>query len=272
MRVINYLSLMIGAMIITLFSLSSCSKDSSTDPNNPNNPNNSGNAKVNFHLTDDPAAYDAVYIDIQQVEVKMEGAADASVFPLLRPGIYNLLDFRNGIDTLLVSQAGLPAGTISQIRLILGNNNSVVVNGVTEPLNTPSAQQSGLKLNLKETLEPGLTYDVWIDFDAGKSIVETGNGKYNLKPVIRAYSDLTDGRVKGNVGPSTLNITVYMDDGAGNIYSAIPNANGDFMFTGLPEGTYTLTVDAADPLITDYVQTGVVVKYGTTVNIGGVIL
>lgn len=226
-------------------------------------------ASVGFHLTDDPAAYDAVYIDIQQVEVTMEGSAAVTLDPV-RPGVYNLLDFRNGLDTLLV-RADIPAGKVSQIRLILGSNNTVVVDGVAHELNTPSAQQSGLKLNLKEEFVAGGSYDLWIDFDAGKSIVETGNGKYNLKPVIRAYSDLTDGRIKGYVQPLAAQTTVYATNGV-EVYSAIPDADGFYQFVGLPEGNYDVTFDAFIALYIDVTVNAVNVTYGQTTDLGTTVL
>lgn len=256
--------------LMALFVFAACNKDdNNVDPNN-NNPSGGGNAKVNFHLTDGPGDYDAVYIDIQQVEVTMEGSSAVTLAPL-RPGVYNLLDFRNGLDTLLVRGAELPPGKVGQIRLILGSNNSVVVNGVSEPLNTPSAQQSGLKLNLQETFEAGGAYDVWIDFDAGKSIVETGNGKYNLKPVIRAYAATTDGRIKGIVQPTIANITVYADNGV-ETYSAIPQPDGYFQFVGLPSGTYDVTFDAAVATYIDVTVPGVNVVYGQTTDLGTTVL
>ncbi|MCB0699362.1 MAG: DUF4382 domain-containing protein [Chitinophagales bacterium] len=180
MRTKNFLKATI-AVIATSFLFTACKKEETNTNVQP-----TATAKVNFHLTDAPADYDAVYIDIQQVEVTMEGSAAVTLTPV-RPGVYNLLDFRNGLDTLLL-RADLPAGKISQMRLILGKNNSVVVNGQTHAMTTPSGQQSGLKLNLKEEFKAGGSYDVWIDFDAGSSIVVTGNGKYMLKPVIRAFS------------------------------------------------------------------------------------
>src|SRR5690606_125934 len=117
----NYLLVFIVTAALAVISLYSCKKDSEPAPAS------GSTASVNFHLTDDPANYDAVYIDIQSVEVTMEGSAAVVLTPL-RPGIYDLLQFRNGLDTLLL-RADLPAGKIGQIRLILGNNNSVVVNG-----------------------------------------------------------------------------------------------------------------------------------------------
>lgn len=245
-----------------------CNKDDDNDVN-PGNNNGNETASVNFHLTDDPASYDAVYIDIQQVEVTMEGSAAVTLDPV-RAGVYNLLDFRNGLDTLLL-RADLPPGKVGQIRLILGSNNSVVADGTTHALTTPSAQQSGLKLNLQQEFEAGGAYDVWIDFDAGKSINETGNGKFMLKPVVRAYSSLTDGRIKGYVKPAAANVTVYASNGV-ETYSAIPGDDGFYQFVGLPEGTYEVTYDAAVALYIDVTVEAVAVEYGQTVDLGTTVL
>ncbi|HEY9176431.1 MAG TPA: DUF4382 domain-containing protein [Flavipsychrobacter sp.] len=254
-------SIFSGLLLVALSAVifTACKKDDNTTPTT------SQKANVSFYLTDDPANYDAVYIDIQQVEITMAGSAAVALTPV-RPGVYNLLDFRNGLDTLLL-RTDLPAGKVEQIRLILGSNNSVVVDGQTHLLNTPSAQQSGLKLNLHQDFAAGGAYVVWIDFDAAKSIVETGNGKYNLKPVIRAYSQATDGRIKGYVLPPAAMATVYASNGT-ETYAAIPAADGYYMFTGLPAGTYSVTYDASALLYLDVTLNNVSVTYGQTTDLG----
>jgi hypothetical protein len=188
--------------------------------------------------------------------------------PLIKPGVYNLLDFRNGIDTLLAS-VDVPAGKISQIRLILGENNSVVVDGSTYPLNTPSAQQSGLKLNLNADLQAGILYRLWIDFDANKSIVATGSGKYNLKPVIRTYSEATGGTVQGTVLPPDAKATVMAVNGTDTLY-AVPSAVGFYRFAGMAAGNWnvyfipgTLTGYQSFNVANVAVQTGVVTSVPT---------
>lgn len=208
-----------------------------------NNNNNNGTAKVSIHLTDSPGNYDEVNIDVQKVEIHSDQEGWLVLDPIV-PGVYNLLEFSNGLDTLLC-EADLPAGNISQIRLVLGPNNSVVVDGTTYPLATPSAQQSGLKFNLHQELAPNGSYNIWIDFDAGRSVVKHGNGDYSLKPVVRAYSELTDGRIKGTVLPDEANAIVYAINNLDTL-SAIPDASGRFMFCGLPEATYKLWIDADD--------------------------
>lgn len=251
--------LLLGA--ISVFSFSACNKDndSGTDTSDP------GKATVRFRLTDAPADYDAVYIDVQQIEVTVEGSSPVKIDPM-RKGIYDLMRYRNGLDTLLVS-ASLPAGKIGQIRLVLGPNNSVVVDGQTHDLNTPSAQTSGLKLNLQQELVAGAAYDFWLDFDAGKSIVETGNGKYNLKPVIRAYSTLTNGRIKGYVLPGAAFATIYVTNGV-DTFAAIPNASGYFMISGLPDGKYSVVYDASGVGYADLTLDNINVTYGQEIDLG----
>lgn len=248
----------------TALMLLSCNKNDQSPSGNA-----SGKTHINFFLKDGPAKYDAVYIDIQSIEVTMEGTAAVTYMPI-RPGIYNLLELRNGTDTLLL-RADMPPGNINQIRLILGSNNSVVVDGQTHMLTTPSAQESGLKLNLNQRFEAGGSYNVWLDFDASRSIVETGSGKYNLKPVIRAYSSLTDGRIKGYVQPASALVTVYASKGS-EIYAAIPGPDGYYMFTGLPSGNYDVTFDAEALLYIDVTLKAVSVQYGQTTDLGTTVL
>lgn len=236
---------------------SSCKKDSDEQ----------GMAKVNVHLTDGPADYDAIFIDVQKVEIHSDVSGWVSVTPMV-PGVYNLLDFSNGLDTLLCT-ANLPAGNISQMRLILGNNNSIVVNGTSHPLSTPSAQQSGLKFNIHQELVANGAYDIWIDFDAAKSIVEKGNGDYSLKPVIRTYTALTNGKIRGFVLPLQANAVVYAIHGT-DTFSAIPgDIDGHFMFCGMPEGTYNLWIDAASNTgFQDGLQANVTVSFGVITDVG----
>jgi hypothetical protein len=76
--------------------------------------------------------------------------------------------------------------TVFQIRLILGDNNSIIDDGETYDLEIPSAQSFGLKVQVHAELMPDLSYKIILNFDADNSIQDTGNGKYKLKPVIKA--------------------------------------------------------------------------------------
>ena len=88
-----------------------------------------------------------------------------------------------------LTEEEIPEGYLSQMRMILGENNEIVIDGDTLDLETPSAQQSGLKFNVQADIIEDETFSMLIDFDAEKSVVEKGNGEYLLKPVITVITE-----------------------------------------------------------------------------------
>ncbi len=233
-----------------------------------------GNARLQVRLTDAPAQYDAVNIDLRAISIHTSDDENSGwhEIPLLVPGIYNLLDFQNGIDTLLVNQ-DFASGKITQIRLILGSNSTIVDNGVTYPLETPSAEESGLKVKLNATLVPGVVYRVWIDFDASRSILKTGSGKYKLKPVLRAYSEALGGTIEGTVLPPEAHAAVWAILGTDSTL-AFPQADGFFRISGLPESSaWKIWIDANDT--TDYLDhevPGITVTNGSVTTLDPITL
>lgn len=221
-------------IVMLAFMLNSCTKSNAA---------NDQASKLNIYLTDAPGNYQAVWIDIQQVMVKnSDDNSDKGWIsvPLLRPGRYNLLELRNGKDTVL-GGVSLPSGPVSQIRLILGADNQLVLeDGTTVDLKTPSAQESGLKLNVHADLVAGIPYELVMDFDAARSIVKAGNsGQYLLKPVIRTFVKAAGGAIQGVVLPGDANAHVMAIAGVDTL-GAIPDASGAYKFWGIPANTYTL--------------------------------
>lgn len=246
-----FLTLMTGIIY-----LSSCSR-------NDENSSNAGTANLAVRLTDTTANYDSVNIDIQGVEIK---GGSGTVSLNVNSGIYNLLDFTNGHDTLIAS-AGVPAGTVSQIRLILGPNNYVVVDGVRHDLSTPSAQQSGLKLNLHETLIDGMDYTLLLDFDASRSIVITGNGSYILKPVIKTVSMAVSGSIAGEATPAAALPVLATAFSSTDTLSSFTDSTGHFLIRGVPAGTYTLVLTPQPTYVNDTIN-NVSVTVGNITNVG----
>lgn len=217
-------------------------------------------------MTDAPGPYNAVFIDLQGVE--LTGLDGEVVTMNVNSGIYNLLNFSNGLDTLIAT-GSLNMAKVEQIRLILGPNNSVVVNQVSYPLSTPSAEQSGLKLQVHQTLQAGVQYQVLLDFDANESIVETGSGTYKLKPVIRSIETAQSGSIRGQISPS--GVLAFVSATLGISYSTNVNTNGDFILKGLPAGNYMVTVTPNIPYL-PVTLNNVSVTIGTTTNIGTIAL
>lgn len=225
------ISILLSAFLI---GFSAC--DSDTDEN-------SGTSRMEVRLTDAPGDYDEVNVEIETVQVhKEDGDTEDGWITLeeIHPGIYNLLDFANGRDTLLAS-ANLPAGHISQIRLILGDDNTLKLkDGTMVDLKTPSGQTSGVKLKIDAHLESDVTYMVLLDFDAAKSVVAKGNGGYNLKPVVRTITQAIAGGIRGKVTPAEYKPGIYVISASNDTIGGFANDNGDFLIKGIEAGTYTV--------------------------------
>jgi len=240
---------------VAVFLLAACSDDSK-------------NARLEVRLTDAPGDYEEVNIDIQGVEIHSNSGDQNGGWKSLdiEAGVYNLLELTNGLDTLL-GAIELPAGRVSQIRLVLGNNNTIKVDGETFNLSTPSAQQSGLKLNLQANLTEGITYRILLDFDVARSVVQTGNDTYKLKPVIRAISEATSGAIKGSVSIVEASPAVYVINGTDTVGTSFADDAGKFLVKGIPAGTYTVSfAPATGYAITDI--TNVNVTIGNVTDLG----
>jgi hypothetical protein len=230
----------LGMLLLTLFLalfVTSCNNNDDND--------SSQTSKVSVRMTDAPGDYDEVNVEVIDVKIKstLENGEDGWVsIGNITPGIYNLLDLTGGVNVLLADNE-VPSGFLGQIRLVLGEHNTVVKDGVTYPLKTPSAQQSGLKLKVNQTLTGGVTYDFLLDFDVEHSVVvQTGStGNYNLHPVIRVSTAATSGAIKGTISPFTFQTLISVQVGDTTV-STYTNELGAFQLSGVPAGTYIVTI------------------------------
>lgn len=227
-------------LLSTLFLFLSC--DSSPTINN-----DSATGTLRVSLTDAPGDFEAVYIDIQEVKVHRSSDAEETDGEWIvineEPVRVDLLDLVNGkLDVL--GETELEAGNYQQLRLVLGNDNEIVVNGETISLDTPSAQQSGLKLNLDVSIEGGEIFNLLLDFDASRSIVKAGaSGKFILKPVLRAVELEEAGAITGEITPSESLPWVYAIAEEDTVAGTKADETGSFTIIGLPSGTYQVSVE-----------------------------
>lgn len=142
----------------------------------------SGSTTLKVMLTDAPASYDEVNVDIREVNIKLDGDSSAWIALPTTAGIYNLLEYQDGVDTL-ISQALITGSTIKEVRLVLGTENTISVGGETHPLVIPSGSESGLKIKMNKSLNGGIDY-LTLDFDAALSVSQEISG-YKLRPVIK---------------------------------------------------------------------------------------
>jgi hypothetical protein len=252
-----------SALVLSFASISlfiSCKKNSTGD----------GNARLQVYLTDAPGDYEAVYIDVKDVQINVTGD-DANGWQSLQgvnAAVYDLLRLVNDEDTIL-ADAVIPTGKLHQIRLVLGTENYVKIEGTNEliKLETPSAEQSGLKLNIQYDVTEERLYTILLDFDVAKSIVKTGNNKYILKPSIRAILNAVGGTLKGVVMPKNFHTSVYAIQGIDTIATTLTGINGGYIIKGLPAGTYKVFYNPTDNTYLDSLRTGISVQFNTTTKI-----
>ena len=249
----------IGLAIMSLSLLIlACTKSSSSSSASTNQ------KSLSVYLTDDPVLYNAVFIDIKYVEVKIdEDQNHDSHFAdndddkdddnmdhdqygkwdtlSIRPGVYNIMKFRNGIDTLLAA-GKIRAGRIGKVRITLGTNNSVVVSNVSYPLQLLSGQNKYVyvKVHDEDIDETAVSQSaLWIDFDLSASIIEK-QGAYYLKPYLKAFGNEKYGRIEGKVLPRDARSLVKVYNGK-DTSTAIPeDGDGEFKIRGLKEGSYNV--------------------------------
>ena len=203
-----------------------------------------GTTKVEIRMTDAPGDFDAIKLNVKSVVLVSGGKP--YTFSVTH-GSFDILDFRIGTSSpdILLATEDMPSGEITEVRLILQDSgNSIVVAGVEQELKTPSAQSSGWKVKLTENPElvPGATYSLLLDFDAAKSIVSTGNGKYILKPVVRGITVATSGLISGTVLPLAAHPEVLVISGVDTVGTMADAVTGKFIVGGLSTGTYQVKI------------------------------
>lgn len=184
--------LLIAVGALSLLQLTGCSGSSG---------NSTPTGTLKLSITDMQSAdFAKVIISIREIRVVPAGRENAAdndpglpvVARFATPKVVDVMQLQFVQQAL--GEVVLPAGNYSQIRLVLEPNpnglgqqpaNYLVLNSALNikiPLNTPSAQQSGLKVLGPVEIKPGIINAVMIDFDPNTAIVARGNGDYNLKP------------------------------------------------------------------------------------------
>ena len=252
---------------------------------------------VSVSMTDAPACgYDQVNVTVSKVRIHQSDSADDKAagwtdITLNPPRTINLLDLNDptqlnfALESL--GETPLAAGHYTQLRLVLVPNNGnppsanwIVLAGQDPkninnriPLDTPSAIQSGIKLIHQFDVGSGQRVDLLLDFDACKSIVKTGNGKYMLKPVINVIPTVLDG-IEGFVDTALLgnNVVVSAQRDGQIVRATVPNANplpnpnrGKFFLARLAPGVNYDVVITADGHATAVIS-GVPVQTDTSIT------
>lgn len=247
----------ITALFSTAIFFAACNKE------NSGNSSSSGNKPtLSIYMMDDPVVFTKVLIDIKQVSVKIDTAAqhgDAdddhqwnddyrghngkpAIWDTLaiKPGVYDLLKLRNGTDTLLASGT-IPKGKVLQVRITLGTNNVVYTDSVTHYPLTIIGGAASFDLNVRHAdidEISGTQFKIWFDFNLSKSIFFYNN-QYWLKPMLKPFNDSKKARLEGRILPENASGLVTVYNQSDTLY-ALPWAEGYYQVRGITAGTYSI--------------------------------
>lgn len=143
----------------------------------------SQNCNLNIHLTGIPANYQEVNVEIKEVWVKLQKENTGWFLLKTNKSIYNLQKLQQGRDTFIATGI-VPQSEIKEIRLVLGDQNSITNLGSKYPLSLARGAENGLRIQTKVALI-GENDRLTIDFDAAASITEDGKDAYKLMPVLK---------------------------------------------------------------------------------------
>jgi hypothetical protein len=232
---------------------------------------------VKLHLTDAPAMYDNVFLDVKEVWIHRvndhtpgdtlgdadstrhrgdddqgedeggdhychrEHDFDGTWFKLsITPGVMDLLAMQDGVFATLGADS-VPAGQYNRIRLVLGTNNSVVVDSMSHALRIPFEDRLGFLLIGSFEVVAGTSSDIGIDFDAARSIHPLMDGSYLLIPIVRIVPLTDTGNIAGTVKPAFARSWVFAIQGSDTVTSS-RTRYGRFTLSMLPAGDYTLAI------------------------------
>ena len=260
--------LFIGIAIVSLAFIQSCNSDSTDNT-----------ARVQLVLVDAPGDYLEVNIEIIDIQYNSSDSEDGWMSFTSESGYPINVDLTELIagNSLLLTDQIIPSGMLKQIRLVLSDNNTLMIEGIEGliPLDTPSAQQSGLKLNLNEELEAGFSYTFILDWNVQESVVKAGNsGMYNLKPVIRVTAEVNSGSISGKVIETIAETEVALENVTVEVYTtgdvlvadSLTDVEGNFLIQGLEAGGYILKI--AREGYQDYESAEIVVTVGNIADAG----
>ena len=272
MKWFSWAMLCVGGAILAF---SACQKSASSSSSIPAN-----KQQFNMYLTDGPVNFQEVLIDIKSIEVfvKTDSCTASgfigsdSTFPCyhwdtlnITPGVYNILDFQNGVDTLFAS-SNIDKGKILELRLNLGDSNYVVADSVKFKLDLLWGKTFNVLVNDVQQVNEN-TFQLWFDFDAAHSIITVDREHFALKPYIRLFTRANSGNLEGAVQPGAADAFVSVVDGSDTLI-ALPGRNGRFEVCGIKNTSVNVTVYATGNNYQDTTLNNVSITPGTTTNLG----
>ena len=206
--------------------------------------------RLRIKLTDAPVVLISEFnIDIQKIEISTTDntSGDEKWTTLdFQGGVYNVLPLSNGKSKQIVDQF-FPAGVLRKIRITFGNGSTIKTDAGEKGLVLDSEIKDGVVLEVNENLYANYITSIMIDINAALSFYES-NGNYFLKPVLRVFAEASGGSLKGYALPVEALPVVKIVKDKDTLFTVPEKADGMFLFKGLKEGEWEISVFPASSL------------------------
>jgi len=166
--------------IFLLFLMSSCSKEEVTETFET--------SLVNVKLKGTQSLFSKVNIEVLDIQFRvLEDETDPNAWVSLNTinrGVHDLTSLTQEHVMPLVDHEEVPSGFIYSIKIVLGDKNMLIKNGVEHVLDISSEIQNASVNIIEKQLNPNMLYEFTVEFDIDKSVLFTSDGNANLNPKI----------------------------------------------------------------------------------------
>ena len=229
-------------------------------------------ALVNLILVDSPAKWDSVLVEIEGVEVEMliEGRETGSqnfYFEYKTGDKQIRISDLVGGRGLIIGREELPVGKIIGLSVRMGTSHALYQGekGYSMSLVDPTNLFVPLPANVD--LESGIAYDIILDMDLDKSILQKSTSplQFQLEPSFTLVEGTFAGEVQGTAAPVSLKPAIYLIQGTDSISTHL-TTSGAYLFRVAP-GSYSVYFDPKDSNYDAAILTDVIVERGKSTQI-----
>jgi len=153
-------------IILIGYFVTSCSKEEATG--------NEDYTSISVNLSSSSELYSDVFLDIKDLQIQT--GADAqnpsswTSLGVINSGVYNFADMSDGAELILVEDLVIPVSHIYQVKLVLGDDNAMVINDIVLAIDTPTTDSKESKNVIDRALSANKSYEFTLEFEVDNSI------------------------------------------------------------------------------------------------------
>lgn len=163
---------------------------------------NTAKGKIKIETFDSPPTVNMDHLFLHIIETQANHL-DSGWISLSNPDtVIDYLSLTNG-NIAVVTDTLATVGKYNMIRFLLGDSNSVVVDGISHSLKTKGNGKKQIKVHVDFEIAAGNTATVMMDLDASRSVTAKSK-KFNFTPVAKAFPKSRSASISGKVFNSEI--------------------------------------------------------------------